>query len=78
MVSKVKIANRIHRIEYESLPSICYYYGRVGHLKEGCPNAMLEKGMGDNRACMKESKSPKQQIVNLSVQGRIETEDYDE
>ncbi|MBA0825902.1 hypothetical protein Goarm_010810, partial [Gossypium armourianum] len=35
LISKIWITSRIHRIEYESLPSICIQHGRFGHLREG-------------------------------------------
>lgn len=36
LISKVKIAKRLHRVEYESLPSICFNYGLFGHMKDVC------------------------------------------
>ncbi|MBA0583364.1 hypothetical protein Gorai_014224, partial [Gossypium raimondii] len=43
LISKIWITSRIHRIEYESLPSICFQHGRFGHLREGCPHERVEK-----------------------------------
>lgn len=48
LVSKIRIAGRLHRIEYKSLPSICFQCGRVGHVKDGCPQIVLDKEMDGN------------------------------
>lgn len=36
-VSKVRIAQRLHRVEYEFLPSIFFHCGCCGHVKGDCP-----------------------------------------
>ncbi|PPD84026.1 hypothetical protein GOBAR_DD19036 [Gossypium barbadense] len=33
-VVQVRVANRIHRVEYESLPMICFSCGTYGHMRE--------------------------------------------
>lgn len=37
LVSKVRIDGRIQCVEYESLPSICFGCGRVGHARDSYP-----------------------------------------
>ncbi|MBA0874783.1 hypothetical protein Goshw_022015, partial [Gossypium schwendimanii] len=36
LVSKIKVDGRIQQVEYESLPNICFSYGRFGHLRDSC------------------------------------------
>ncbi|KAK5772233.1 hypothetical protein PVK06_048513 [Gossypium arboreum] len=36
LISKVLINGNIQRIEYESLPVVCFSRGRHGHFKESC------------------------------------------
>ena len=36
LVSRFKIDNRIQKVEYENLPTICYSCGRFGHVVESC------------------------------------------
>ncbi|MBA0749020.1 hypothetical protein Gogos_002986, partial [Gossypium gossypioides] len=43
LISKILINGNLQRIEYESLPSICFSYGRYDHVKELCPISV-----GDN------------------------------
>ncbi|MBA0746837.1 hypothetical protein Gogos_009320, partial [Gossypium gossypioides] len=38
LISKVKIDERIQRVEYESFPIVCFDYGRYGHYREVCPH----------------------------------------
>ncbi|XP_016735719.1 uncharacterized protein [Gossypium hirsutum] len=54
LVLKIRIAKRIHRVKYESLPIICYHCGTYGHLKDKClqnknGEAMDEKISGDKQ-----------------------------
>ncbi|KAK5785913.1 hypothetical protein PVK06_040535 [Gossypium arboreum] len=37
LVSRIRIASRIHIVEYRSLPTICFGCGTFGHLKGGRP-----------------------------------------
>ncbi|KAK5775331.1 hypothetical protein PVK06_043209 [Gossypium arboreum] len=37
LISRLRIANRIYRVEYESLPMVCFGCGTFGHLKGDCP-----------------------------------------
>ncbi|KAA3452516.1 GroES-like zinc-binding alcohol dehydrogenase family protein [Gossypium australe] len=46
LISKVLINGNIQRIEYESLPLVCFSRGRYGHFKESC---------GQNKSSKKES-----------------------
>lgn len=43
LVSMVRIANKIHRVKYESLPLICFKCGRFGHLRESCTHGGVDK-----------------------------------
>lgn len=36
LVSKVRVANSIHRLDYEFLPMICFSCGTYGHMRENC------------------------------------------
>lgn len=36
LVSKIRITKKSHRVEYESLSSICFKCGCYGHMKEVC------------------------------------------
>lgn len=37
LVSQVLVNSVLQRVEYESLPTICYTCGKYGHTKEICP-----------------------------------------
>ncbi|MFQ6662748.1 hypothetical protein Gotur_030499 [Gossypium turneri] len=43
LIVKIRIAKRTHRVEYESLPMICYHCGTYGHLQEDCPETEMMK-----------------------------------
>ncbi|MBA0592585.1 hypothetical protein Gorai_009564 [Gossypium raimondii] len=60
LILKIRIAKRIHRVEYESVPIICYHCGTYGHLKDKClqnknEEAMDEKINGDKQHFYEES-----------------------
>lgn len=42
LVSKVRITNKLHRIKYELLPQICFGYEKFGHLKDACPDSLID------------------------------------
>lgn len=78
LVSKVWIANRIHRIEYESLLSIFFNCGRFGHLKEACLHVVLEKEVervGENGT---EGRTMVHNMGALKVQERVDKENFEE
>ncbi|KAK5792913.1 hypothetical protein PVK06_034044 [Gossypium arboreum] len=37
LVSQILINGRSQRVEYESLPTVCFHCGRYGHVKDNCP-----------------------------------------
>lgn len=45
LISKIRVAGKLHRVEYESLPLICSKCGRFGHLKEGCVRGSMSHDM---------------------------------
>ncbi|KAH1072974.1 hypothetical protein J1N35_025302 [Gossypium stocksii] len=53
LISKIRIASRIYRVEYESFPMVCFGYGSFGHLKGDCPQSKIvenmEKGSGEGQ-----------------------------
>lgn len=76
LVSKVRTANKIHRIEYESLPQICFSCGRFGHLKNTCPiesQCQGNKGVGKDGIGVEALKSQKE---GMMVQDRVEKETF--
>lgn len=78
LVSKIRVASRLYRIEYESLPSICFQCGRFSHLKDVCPNAINEDELeGDDEPRCNKSEMIKH-VLKPTVQQRVETEEYDE
>lgn len=46
LVSNVHIANKIHHVEYEAFPLICFCCGRFRHLKNTCPTIFMKKEEG--------------------------------
>ncbi|MBA0549146.1 hypothetical protein Golob_020199, partial [Gossypium lobatum] len=43
LVSKVKNDGKTQRVEYESLPMVCFDCGRFGHNREFCPHKSMGK-----------------------------------
>lgn len=77
-MSRIRIAKRIHRVEYESLPSICFKYGRFGHLRDTCmlgvvenEEVLAEKSVDEVQATGPKLMDPKKQV-------RVESEEYEE
>ncbi|KAH1083069.1 hypothetical protein J1N35_022830 [Gossypium stocksii] len=46
LVSQVLINGKTQRVKYEFLPTVCFHYGRYGHVKEVCPFRVLEPSSG--------------------------------
>ncbi|KAH1083040.1 hypothetical protein J1N35_022801 [Gossypium stocksii] len=76
LVSRIRIANKIHRVEYGSLPTVCFGCGTFGHLKGDYPQSKIvediEKGFG-------EAKDPvrlDQHENTTSIQERVENERF--
>ncbi|MBA0592032.1 hypothetical protein Gorai_009020 [Gossypium raimondii] len=40
LILKVIINGNIQRMEYESLPVVCFSYGNYGHNKDSCPHSL--------------------------------------
>lgn len=51
-MSKIRVANRLYKIEYESLPSNCFSCGMFGHLKEVCPHELSRDGVDGSKKGM--------------------------
>lgn len=41
LISKIQVDGEIIFVEYEGLPTICFHYGRYGHLQDSCPSKTL-------------------------------------
>ncbi|PPE00468.1 hypothetical protein GOBAR_DD02518 [Gossypium barbadense] len=37
LVTKILVDGKVQRVEFESLPTVCFAYGRFGHVQEACP-----------------------------------------
>lgn len=76
LVPKIRVASKLHRVEYKSLPSICFCCGQFGHTKEVCPYGHMKQRVDDGT---KENLS-KQSSVSVKgraqAQERVEKEDY--
>ncbi|MBA0631919.1 hypothetical protein Godav_000746 [Gossypium davidsonii] len=47
--SRIKVDGRVQRVEYESLPNVCFACGHYGHMKESCLTLHVqEKLRGEN------------------------------
>ncbi|MBA0743221.1 hypothetical protein Gogos_005929, partial [Gossypium gossypioides] len=78
LVSRIKIASRIHRVEYESLPMVCFGCGTFGHLKGDCPQSKIVENM-EKRLGEAEDPIRLDQHENTgSIQERIENEKFGE
>lgn len=76
LISKVCIANKVIRVEYESLPHICYHYGRVGHLQEVCPSILYGENGVDAGGVEPGDKDNKQNTGEQKLQERVENEEF--
>lgn len=76
LVSKIRIAHRIHQVECESLPSICFNCGRFGHMKEVCPYASLGKESEEERSNMNENIISTPTKDSLKVQEQVDKEEF--
>lgn len=67
---------KIHRIEYESLPHICFSFGMIDHYEEVCPTILNGgKCFGDGKDFL----GAQSHIHNLrvkKVQERVENEKF--
>lgn len=69
LVLKVRIANKLHRVEYESLPQICFDYGKFGYLMDVCPETLNGATNGvDNNNEKGLIQVPEEQKVQLKVE----------
>lgn len=51
LVSQFLLDGRIQKVEYESLPNICFTCGKYGHNKDLCPNSNNDGGNMDDLTC---------------------------
>lgn len=65
--------NKNHRVEYESLPQICFGCGKFGHLLDACPK---KKNDMTNRVDITSGKGSIRVSDEYLVQTRVETENY--
>ncbi|MBA0688220.1 hypothetical protein Goari_006023, partial [Gossypium aridum] len=77
-ISKIKIASRIHRVEYESLPLVFFGRGTFRHLKRDYPQPKImenmEKRLGEAEDPIRLDKHEN----TGSIQERIENEKFGE
>ncbi|KAK5845614.1 hypothetical protein PVK06_001808 [Gossypium arboreum] len=55
LVSQVTINDTIQRVEFESLPVVCFACGRYGHMKEVCSRHGLEVSLPDKKDVAEET-----------------------
>ncbi|KAK8497113.1 hypothetical protein V6N12_037355 [Hibiscus sabdariffa] len=48
LISKIFINGRVHIVEYESLPTICFHCGMYDHLQESCAMSRLTSNVEEN------------------------------
>ncbi|MBA0710716.1 hypothetical protein Golax_009985, partial [Gossypium laxum] len=41
-VSQIIVSGKVQRVEFESLPAVCFSFGCYGHLKDFCPSIVLD------------------------------------
>ncbi|MBA0697894.1 hypothetical protein Goari_021413, partial [Gossypium aridum] len=78
LVSRIRIASRIHRVEYESLPTICFKCGTLGHLRGDYPQIQKVDKMENRLGDTEEPVRSDQQKRPGSIQERVENERYGE
>ncbi|MBA0566954.1 hypothetical protein Golob_011725 [Gossypium lobatum] len=55
LVSHILINGRKQNVEYETLPTICFHYGRYGHVENSCPFKISESHSEKENASLKMS-----------------------
>ncbi|MBA0813047.1 hypothetical protein Gohar_026934 [Gossypium harknessii] len=78
LISRVRVANRIHRVEYESLPMICFSYGTYGHMRENYTKVHNTESMEEESDTANENFLRMKQQPEISTQVRVEKEEYGE
>ncbi|MBA0780094.1 hypothetical protein Gotri_004234 [Gossypium trilobum] len=78
LISRVRVANRIHRVEYESLPMICFRCGTYGHMKENYTKVHNTESMEEESDTANENFLRMKQQPEISTQVRVEKEEYGE
>ncbi|KAK5793926.1 hypothetical protein PVK06_035105 [Gossypium arboreum] len=78
VLSLVQVANRIHRVEYESLPMICYSCSTYGHMRENCAKVHNTESMEEESDMANENLVRMKQQLEISTQVRVEKEEYGE
>ncbi|KAG4134573.1 hypothetical protein ERO13_D08G165250v2 [Gossypium hirsutum] len=49
--NSVLVNGELQWVEYEALPTICFLYGKYGHLKEMCHSSATDKGNDTRKIC---------------------------
>lgn len=71
LVSKIRIATRLHCLEYESLPSNCFSCGHFGHVKQACPHVSKGKDLVDDEGNMTNKMALRLNSTPCNVQTRV-------
>lgn len=78
LISKIRITKKLHRVEYESLPSICLICGCYGHLREVCSYDTGGQGVGARVKGGREETRSKVIKADSKVVEKVENEKYEE
>nr|KJB72156.1 hypothetical protein B456_011G162000 [Gossypium raimondii] len=78
LISRVRVANKIHRVEYESLPLICFSSGTYGHMRENYTKVHNTESMEEESDTANENFLRMKQQPEISTQVRVEKEEYGE
>ncbi|MBA0599896.1 hypothetical protein Gorai_006096, partial [Gossypium raimondii] len=68
LISRVRVANKIHRVEYESLPLICFSSGTYGHMRENYTKVHNTESMEE------ESDTANENFLRMKQQPEISTQ----
>lgn len=71
LVSKIRVSNKLHRIEYESLPSIYFQCGRFSHMKYRCPLKIIDGNKDNKEGSHFSGNTPTSHNHSVNVQERV-------